>query len=42
MKTIRISLATVVVGSLGLDSAFAQGPVKITLEQAIDMALKHN
>ncbi len=42
MKSIRIGLAAVVLSSLGLDSAFAQGPVKITLEQAIDMALKHN
>jgi cobalt-zinc-cadmium efflux system outer membrane protein len=34
--------AALVLGGLALNSAFAQGPVKITLDQAIDMALKHN
>jgi outer membrane protein, heavy metal efflux system len=39
MKTIRLSLAVAAVfGSL----ASAQGPVRITLEQAIQMALRHN
>jgi outer membrane protein, heavy metal efflux system len=44
MKNIRIILvAAVVFCSLVLvDSALAQGPVKITLEQAIQMALRHN
>ncbi|HXB68703.1 MAG TPA: TolC family protein [Candidatus Acidoferrales bacterium] len=45
MNNIRIILAAAVVfSSLVLaDSAFAQqGPVKITLEQAIQMALRHN
>jgi outer membrane protein, heavy metal efflux system len=44
MKNTRIILvAAVVFGSLApVDSALAQGPVKITLEQAIQMALRHN
>src|ERR1035441_324303 len=45
MKHIRIILAAVgVFGSLLLvDSAFAQqGPVTVTLDQAIQMALQHN
>ena len=44
MKTTRVVLAAAAVfGSLAsLDSAFAQGPVRITLEQAIQMALRHN
>jgi len=43
MKGYRsVFVAAVVLGSLGLNSAFAQAPVKITLDQAIDMALKHN
>ena len=53
MKTKRAIFATrnirtvlvnaVVFSSLALaDSAFAQGPVRITLEQAIEMALRHN
>ena len=44
MKNTRIILvAAVVFCSLVLvDSALAQGPVKITLEQAIQMALRHN
>ena len=37
-----IWVAAVVLGSLGLSSAFAQAPVKISLDQAIDLALKHN
>ena len=43
MKNTRdILVAAVVLASLGLSSAFAQAPVRITLDQAIDMALKHN
>jgi cobalt-zinc-cadmium efflux system outer membrane protein len=44
MKTSRISLvAAAVFGSLVLaDSAFAQGPVRITLDEAIQLALRHN
>jgi cobalt-zinc-cadmium efflux system outer membrane protein len=44
MKNIRIILAAAVVfSSLVLaDSAFAQRPVTITLDQAIQMALQHN
>jgi cobalt-zinc-cadmium efflux system outer membrane protein len=44
MRTIRIILVKAVVfSSLALvDSAFAQGPVRITLDQAIEMALRHN
>jgi cobalt-zinc-cadmium efflux system outer membrane protein len=43
MKRRRIIVvAAVVLGSLGLNSAFGQAPVKITLEQAIDLAVKHN
>ena len=43
MKGCRnIVVAVVVLGSLGLNSARAQTPVKITLDQAIDLALKHN
>jgi cobalt-zinc-cadmium efflux system outer membrane protein len=44
MKNIRIVLvALAVFSSLALaGSAFAQGPVRITLEQAIQMALQHN
>jgi cobalt-zinc-cadmium efflux system outer membrane protein len=44
MNNIRSILVTAVVLSLVLpDSAFAQqGPVKITLEEAIQMALRHN
>ncbi len=44
MRTIRLTLAAAAVfGSLASsDSAFAQGPVRITLEQAIQMALRHN
>ena len=44
MKNTRIILvAAVVFGSLApVDSALAQGPVRITLEQAIQMALRHN
>src|SRR5580700_8062783 len=44
MRTIRIiSVNVVVFSSLALvDSAFAQGPVRITLDQAIEMALRHN
>ncbi len=38
----RIIVAFVVLSSLGLELAFAQGPVTITLEQAIDLAVKHN
>ena len=37
-----IVVAAVVLSSLGLDSAFAQTPVRITLDQAIDLAVKHN
>ena len=44
MKTSWISLvAAAVFSSLVLaDSVFAQGPVRITLEQAIQLALRHN
>jgi outer membrane protein, heavy metal efflux system len=44
MKNVRGILAAAgVLGSLLVaDSALAQGPVKITLEQAIQMALQHN
>src|ERR1039458_6563318 len=44
MKTIRIILvAAAVFTSLVLvDSAFAQAPVRITLDQAIQLALRHN
>ena len=44
MKDIRISLAAVVLSCLAsADPAFAQqGPVKITLDQAIRLALQHN
>jgi cobalt-zinc-cadmium efflux system outer membrane protein len=44
IKDIRISLAAAVLSSLVLaDSALAQpAPVTITLEQAIEMALRHN
>jgi len=44
MKTIRVILgAAAVLGSLALgDTAFAQGPVRITLDQAIQLALRHN
>ena len=44
MKNIRIILAAAVVfSSLVLaDSALAQGPVRITLDEAIQMALQHN
>ena len=44
MKNIRIILAAAVVfSSLVLaDSALAQGPVRITLDEAIQMALRHN
>ena len=43
MKGCRtIVVAAVVLSSLALHSAFAQAPVKITLDQAIDLALKHN
>ena len=44
VKSIRIILAAAVVfSSLVLaDSAFAQRPVTITLDQAIQMALQHN
>jgi len=34
--------AAIVLGSLARSHALAQGPVKITLDQAIDLALKHN
>ncbi len=39
MKNIRIILATVTVS---VSLIFAQGPVKLTLEQAIQIALQHN
>jgi cobalt-zinc-cadmium efflux system outer membrane protein len=44
MKTIRLGLvAAAVFGGLVLaDSAFAQGPVRISLDQAIQLALRHN
>jgi cobalt-zinc-cadmium efflux system outer membrane protein len=43
MKGCRIIVvAAVVLTSLPLNSAFAQAPVKITLDQAIDLAVKHN
>jgi outer membrane protein TolC len=44
MKNIRNTLvATAVLSCFGLaDTAFAQGPVRITLEQAIQLALQHN
>ena len=44
MKNIRVILAAAgAYGCLAADSAFAQqAPVKITLDQAIDLALKHN
>lgn len=44
MKTSRISLAAAALfSSLVLaDSAFAQGPVRITLDEAIQLALRHN
>ena len=44
MTTTRLILAAAaVVGSLAsVDSAFAQAPVRITLDQAIQMALRHN
>jgi len=41
-NTLSILLAAVVLGSVVLRPAFAQAPVKITLDQAIDLALKHN
>jgi cobalt-zinc-cadmium efflux system outer membrane protein len=42
-KTRIILAAAAIFGSLALaGSAFAQGPVKITLEQAIQMAFQHN
>jgi outer membrane protein, heavy metal efflux system len=37
-----VVVAAVVLSSLPLNSAFAQAPVKITLDQAIDLAVKHN
>jgi cobalt-zinc-cadmium efflux system outer membrane protein len=44
MKTCRISLlaAAVFSGFVSADSAFAQGPVRITLDEAIQLALRHN
>ncbi|MGC1449448.1 MAG: hypothetical protein WA830_05355, partial [Candidatus Sulfotelmatobacter sp.] len=43
MKGYRvIAVAAVVLSSLGLNSAFAQVPARITLDQAIELALKHN
>jgi len=43
MKGYRvIAVAAVVLSSLGLNSAFAQASAKITLDQAIELALKHN
>ena len=43
MKSCRcLVVGAVVLGSLGLNSAFGQAPVKITLDQAIDLAIKHN
>jgi len=43
MKRYRILvIATVVLGGLKVNPAFAQGPARITLDQAIDLALKHN
>src|SRR5580700_3354512 len=43
MKGIGITLAAVVSGGFVLaDTASAQGPVRITLEQAIQLALQHN
>ncbi len=44
MKFIRLTLAAAAVfgGLAEVDSAFAQGPVRITLDQAIQMALRHN
>src|SRR6204780_1599628 len=44
MRKIRNTLAAAVVLCCCVlaDKAFAQGPVRITLEQAIQMALQHN
>ena len=44
MKTCRISLLAAAVFSsfVSADSAFAQGPVRITLDEAIQLALRHN
>src|ERR1700689_4532674 len=44
MRKIRNTLAAAVVLCCCVlaDKAFAQGPVKITLEQAIQLALQHN
>ena len=44
MRHIRIIFAAAAVVAIfgPVDSAFAQAPVRITLDQAIDLALKHN
>ncbi len=44
MRNIRIILAAAAVVAIygPVNSAFAQAPVRITLDQAIDLALKHN
>jgi outer membrane protein, heavy metal efflux system len=42
MKRIRVGVAVAISSLVVADSAFAQGPVRITLEQAIQLALRHN
>jgi cobalt-zinc-cadmium efflux system outer membrane protein len=42
MKNVRFRWASVVAILASAQSVWAQGPARITLEQAIDLALKHN
>jgi cobalt-zinc-cadmium efflux system outer membrane protein len=42
MRNVRFVLAAAGVFGCLVSAAFAQGPVRLTLDQAIDLALKHN